>query len=457
VSLRGGLLLALAYVLLLAILALGVPLALNVRDRVDSEVRSQARSLADVVAASARDSIDEGSQELGPLAHDAAESVRGRVVIVDERGLVLADSAEAAARGDSYATRPEIAAALRGDAFQERRKSDTLDEELLATAVPVLEGGRSVGAVRVTQSVEAVGRAVRRSVAGLALLGSVVLLLGLGVGALIARRIARPLNRLDATARQIADGDLDRRAQVEGTTEQRSLANSFNTMTDRLATALQAQRQFVADASHQLRTPLTGLRLRLEEARAESSDASAREEIDHGIREVDRMSAMVEELLVLSRAGESASLTEAEAIDLAGEARAAERRWAGPAREGGVGLSVRHANGALPVRCSRPAVERAIDALVENAIRYSPAGAEVEVVAGSGRLEVLDRGPGLEPGEEELVLRRFHRGSAGRRGPTGTGLGLSIAQELAGTWGGRLEIANREDGGVRASLTWEER
>jgi signal transduction histidine kinase len=227
-------------------------------------------------------------------------------------------------------------------------------------------------------------------------------------------------------------------------------------MTDRLATALQAQRQFVADASHQLRTPLTGLRLRLEEARAESGDPSAREEIDHGIREVDRLSAMVEELLVLSRAGESGSLAEAETIDLASEAQAAERRWAGPAREGGVGLSVSHSNGALPVKCSRPAVERAIDALVENAIRYSPAGAEVEVIAGSGRLEVLDRGPGLEPGEEELVLRRFHRGSAGRRGPSGTGLGLAIAQELAGTWGGRLEIANRDDdGGVRASLIWK--
>ena len=131
-----------------------------------------------------------------------------------------------------------------------------------------------------------------------------VLALGLAVGAVIARRIARPLNRLDATARQIADGDLDRRAPVEGTTEQRSLAHSFNTMTSRLAQALQAQRQFVADASHQLRTPLTGLRLRLEEARAESRDAAAREEIDLGIREVDRLSAMVEELLVLSRAGE---------------------------------------------------------------------------------------------------------------------------------------------------------
>lgn len=454
-SLRTGLLLGMAYVLLLAILALGVPLALNLRDRVDSEVRSQARSQADVIAATASDSIDEGAPVLRGLARRSAESVRGRVVIVDERGRVVADSAGSAQRGESYASRPEIASALDNAPFQETRSSETLDEELLATAVPVIDEGRPVGAVRVTQSVAAVDRAVWRSIAGIALLGGVVLIFGLAVGALIARRIARPLDRLDATARRIADGDLERRAPVEGTTEQRSLARSFNSMTGRLAQALHAQRQFVADASHQLRTPLTGLRLRLEEARAESRDEAARDEIDHGIREVDRLSAMVEELLALSRAGEMGAV-ETESLDLGEQADAAGRRWAGPAREGGVDLSVRHGNGALPVKASRAALERALDALVENAIRYSPRGSRVEIVAGNGAVDVLDRGPGLAPGEEELVLRRFHRGSAGRRGPSGTGLGLAIAQELAGTWGGDLEIANRDDGaGARASLRWE--
>jgi len=454
VSLRTGLLFGIAYVLLLAILALGVPLALNLRDRVDSEVRSQARSQADVIAATAADRIDEGAPVLRRLADRAAESVRGRVVIVGARGRVIADSAGSARRGASYADRPEIAAALNNRPFQETRTSDTLDQELLATAVPVIDEGRPAGAVRVTQSVDAVDRAVWRSIAGIALLGAVVLLFGLGVGALIARLIARPLDRLDATARQIADGDLDRLAPIEGTTEQRSLARSFNTMTGRLAQALQAQRQFVADASHQLRTPLTGLRLRLEEARAESRDDAARAEIDHGIREVDRLSEMVEELLVLSRAGEAADV-EAEPLDLGEQADLAGRRWYGPALDGGIDLNVRHTNGALPVRCSRAALERALDALVENAIRYSPVGSEVEIVARDRAVEVLDRGPGLAPGEEETVLQRFNRGSAGRRGPAGTGLGLAIAQELAGTWNGDLRIENRDDGqGARATLVW---
>jgi signal transduction histidine kinase len=375
------------------------------------------------------------------------------VLIVDRRGRVLADSTGEGSRGQDYSNRPEIASALRGKGVQEERHSNTLDEDLLATTVPVLRGGRPAGAVRVTQSVEAVGRSVRRSILGLGLLGLVVLALGLGVGLLIARRIAQPVRRLDETARLVAIGDLERRAPIEGSKEQRSLARSFNTMTERLATALQGQRRFVADASHQLRTPLTGLRLRLEEARAASDDAEVREEIDAGTAEVDRLAAMVEELLLLSRAG--ARDARPERLDLGAAARDAAGRWEGAAREAGIDLQVT-ANGAAPVTASPPALERAVDVLVENAIRYSPPGSRVEVRAVPGRIEVLDRGPGLAPGEEETVMERFHRGSAGRQGPAGTGLGLPIAQELAREWGGEVRLENRDGGGARAVLEWEE-
>lgn len=450
-SLRTGLLLALAYVLLLALLALGVPLALNLHDRVDAEVRVQSRSQADLVAATAAGLSDE--RALARLARSSARSVRGRVLIVDRRGRVRADSAGEQSRGKDYADRPEIASALRGEGVQETRQSQTLDEEILATTVPVVRRGRRAGAVRVTQSVAAVDRSVRRSILGLGLLGLVVLVLGLAVGLLIARRIARPVLRLDETARLVAIGDLDRRAPVEGSKEQRSLARSFNVMTERLATALQGQRRFVADASHQLRTPLTGLRLRLEEARVASEQPAVREEIDAGMAEVDRLAAMVEELLVLSRAG--ARDSRPEKLDLGDTAEDAARRWQGAARDAGIDLHVTRSNGAAPVTCSPPALERAVDVLVENAIRYSPPGSRVDLRAGPGRIEVLDRGPGLEPGEEASVMERFHRGSAGRRGPAGTGLGLPIAQELAREWGGDVRIENRDGGGARAALEWE--
>ena len=98
-------------------------------------------------------------------------------------------------------------------------------------------------------------------------------------------------------------------------------------------------------------------------------------------------------------------------------------------------------------------LDRALDSLIENAIVYSPAGSEVEIIDGAGAIAVRDRGPGLAPGEEEAVLERFYRGRAGRQGAEGTGLGLPIAAELAGQWGGSVAMSNRAGGGAEARLT----
>ncbi len=455
-SLRATLLLALAYVLLLALIALGVPLALSLRDRVDSEVRGQARSQADVVAASASELLEPPRLAgLRRLARVSADSVRGRAIVVDRRGRLLADSAGAPV-GRSYASRPEIRAALRGHSEQITRNSATLGTEILATAVPVLEHGRPGGAVRITQSVAAVNRAVRTSLLDLAGLAGVVLLLALAAGALIARRIALPIRRLDDAARRVAGGDLDTAVAVEGSSEQRSLGRAFNEMTARIRRLLRVQQDFVADASHQLRTPLTGLRLRLENLAARGPDDGAEtQELDAAMREIDRLSQIVDELLILSRAGEHE--LPGERIDLGEAAGRAAERWRDAARERGIALDSRSEGTAGSAWCARPDLDRSLDALVENALRYSPAGTAVTIAAAPGRIEVLDEGPGLEPGEEEAVFERFSRGSAGRRGPAGTGLGLPIARELTRQWGGEVILHNRSRGGLRAVIEVPER
>ena len=212
-SLRTGLSLAFAYVLLLAILALGLPLALGVDDRVGTEVRSQARSQADVVAATASDLLTD-RRRAGPAgAHRGRVGARPRDGGRFARARAGRQHRRRRRRHVLPAPGPSSASALAGRAVQETRDSRTLDQTILATAVPVLRSGRPAGAVRVTQSAEAIGRAERRSLLGLAALAAVVLLIGLGVGALLARGISRPLRRLDATARLIADGDLEQRAR----------------------------------------------------------------------------------------------------------------------------------------------------------------------------------------------------------------------------------------------------
>jgi two-component system, OmpR family, sensor kinase len=437
-------------VLLLALIALGVPLALSFRDRVDSEVRSQASSQATVVASSASELLaPPRPRVLDRLARVSARSVRGRVIVVDARGRLRADSAGTPA-GASYAERPEVSAALAGRREQISRRSETLDAEILATAVPVRRDGRTVGAVRVTQSVDAVDDAVRTSILDVAALTAVVLALGMIAGALIAQQIARPIRRLDETALRVADGDLDATAPVEGSKEQRSLARSFNEMTQRLQRLLRVQQDFVADASHQLRTPLTGVRLRLEGLGERfGGDRAVKTEVDAAMREIDRLSAIVDELLILSRAGERE--LPGEPVDLRRAARRAAERWRATAAERGIAIAVEDDREAS-AWCAPADLDRSVDVLLENAILYSPAGSLVTVAAAPERIEVRDEGPGLAPGEEEVVFERFSRGDAGQRGPSGTGLGLPIARELTRQWGGDVTLSNREGGGLRAVI-----
>jgi signal transduction histidine kinase len=433
-TLRARLVLVLAYVLVLAIGSMLVPLVRSVRDRISAEVATAAVSQAEVVAATARD-----SQDPAALAVTAARQVRGRVLILDARGVVVADSSPGGV-GAEYGARPEIASALRGTPSQVERESDTLDERILATAVPVLRDGRPVGAVRITQSVDAVDRAVSSATVGLVLVGGIVLALGLGAGAFLAASITRPLRRLAVAARRAGEGDLSARVEIEGSVEQREVGQAFNEMTGRVQRMIDAQRDFVADASHQLRTPLTGLRLRIEEAAATGS----REQLDGALEEVDRLSAVVSELLVLSEAG-AARAPDAATDLLAGGARAAERF---------PGAVIDLRGSPSLVRCTAPDLDRILDAVLENAIDYGPAGQTITIVASPGRLTVSDEGPGLSPGEEETVFNRFHRGAVGRASRRrGTGLGLPIARELTARWHGSVALANAPAGGAVATIT----
>jgi len=374
-------------VLVLAIVALEVPLASSVADRVEAEARSQARAHADLVAATVADLLGPGRRRECERVFDVvAASARGRVIVVNRRGRLLADSEEAAI-GRDYSARPEIRAALAGRREQRERDSQTLGRALLATSVPILGDGRPVGAVRVTQSIEAVDRAVRRAWLGLALIGVVVLGIGLLAGSLIAGSITRPLRRLDNAALRVAEGDLGARVSVEGSAEQRSLSHTFNVMTERLERLVRSQRLFVADASHQLRTPLTGLRLRLEAVQASKLEPEAATDLTAALAELDRLAQMITELLELTRAGERE--TAAERLSLTDVAARAAVRWSAAAAERGQRVvAIDNAGDGAPAWIAEADADRIVDALVENALHYSPAGSEVEIAALAGALEV---------------------------------------------------------------------
>jgi two-component system, OmpR family, sensor kinase len=450
-SLRARLVVAFTYVLVLVIVALEVPLALNLSKRVDAEIKSEAQSQAQLLAAGASGRMSDPGQ-LERIVRSSADSLGGRVIVVDARGRVLADSSGEDSRGDRYGSRPEIRSALHGEPTQGERHSDLLDEDLLFTAVPVVDNGRAVGAVRVTQSVDAVNTEVRNDVIALVGVGVVALLLGLVVAWLLAGSLAKPMRGLAGAARRVAHGDLDARASVEGSAEQKEVATAFNDMTGRMAASLRGQREFVANASHQLRTPLTGLRLRLEAAALKSRDPEVERELTAAEHETERLARLLSELLTLAGGGERPA---AQPLDVGEVIEAARGRWEGPAESSGHELRVEPGEPAV-VAASGEDLAAILDNLTENALNYSPAGSAVSLTWTSEgeavRLAVLDEGPGLDPDEGERVFQRFYRGSASRGGASGSGLGLAVVEALAARWGGEVTLANRPEGGARAEV-----
>jgi len=440
-SLRLLLLAAFAYVLLLAILALEVPLALNVSDRINAEVKAQSASEAQLVAASA--SGREGPA-LNRIVRTAARQLGGRVIVVDEQGALVADSAGPGLVGRSYADRPEIERALSTHrTAQGRRQSDTLDQEVLYTAAPIV--GPDLGAVRITQSVAPIDERIRRDVLGLAAVGLAALAFGLLFAWVLANVLARPLGSLAAAARRVEAGDLEARAEPGGAREQREVAEAFNDMTDRLARVLEAQRQFVANASHQLRTPLTGLRLRIEAAALKANDPGLAAELDAAEREAERLARLVTSLLALAREGERPGAPRP--VSFAEAARSAVERWDVQGRF--------VTDGAEDVfaAASDEDVAIVLDNLIENSLRYAPSESAIRWRREGDRaiLVVEDDGPGLTRGEEAEVFERFARGSAGR-GVAGSGLGLPIVVTLARRWGGSASLRNRPGGGAQARI-----
>jgi signal transduction histidine kinase len=447
--LRPLLLAAFAYVLLLAILALEVPLALNVSRRVNAEVKAQAASEAQLIAASA--SGREGAA-LSRIVRTAARQLDARVIVVDEQGRLVADSAGRGLLGRSYGDRPEIRRALAtGRTAEGRRQSETLDQEVLYTAAPIVDAG-DLGAVRITQSTRAIDDRIRKDVLGLAAVGFAALAFGLLFAWVLASSLSRPLRALARAARRVEGGELEARAEPGGAREQREVAEAFNDMTDRLERVLEAQREFVANASHQLRTPLTGLRLRLEAASLKADDPSLGAELEAAEREAERLARLVTSLLALAREGERP--TPARSVELADAAQAAAERWEPQAAGKGIRLTVLGDDGVCAAATEED-LAIVLDNLIENALHYSPAGTQVAVRwhrdGDRAILAVEDEGPGVAAGEEEHVFERFARGSASV-GASGSGLGLPIVATLARRWDGSASIRNRSSGGAQARI-----
>ena len=422
-SFRARLVLAAAYLLAAVVIALAVPLALSVDRRATSELESDVVANATVLSSRVSGLVNEGETErLEEVIGGATVGDAARTVVVSDTGALLADTAGAAAVGTPFATaeRPEFQAALGGGIDVRRRHSDTLGEELLLVTVPVTNLDQTIGALRVSAPMGEVESSVRSSWLALGLIGLAVVLAGLVLAWILAGSIARPVEKLRAAAGRLGRGDLEARVEPEGPQEIDELGRSFNRMAGELSDNLAAQRDFVANASHQLRTPLTGIKLRLEAIRGEGGAAA--DEAAKAEAELDRLSLLVDDLLALARA--SSDHASPERVDLGDAVRAAGRRWAEPAATAGHDLVVA-ADGSGYAWAAPADVAHVLDNLIENAIRYSPSGSRIEVEVDSRRLRGLRYRPGYPAGRAGADLRallpRRRRACGGTRHRPGPG------------------------------------
>lgn len=414
-----------------------------------------------------------------------------------DNGLVLQnDALRAGRRSDEYLTRiyradhtllfddnpreraPELDHAL-GQALEGQQQISQVsgrEAQLRVLSFPITHDGQVVGVLQIGISLEDFGDTMRTLFKVMLLMAPAMLLIASGGGLFLANRALRPIDRITRAAQRISAEDLSQRLNLRGPDDEVGrLAHTFDAMLARLQSAFEQQRRFASDASHELRTPLTAIIGQIDVAIGRPRDAESYRATLAGVREqARRLARLAEDLLFLARADAKPAPASQELIDLSEllPAIVAQVEPLAANRQQQIAID------SLPALCvsgNEDDLIRLFLNLLDNAIRYSPQGGRIGVVAGvagterggqglDGRagfalapdrpfpsspsqpavvVSIHDTGPGVAPEHLPYLFDRFFRGDRGRnRAKGGSGLGLAIAQSIARAHGGRLEVAS---------------
>jgi two-component system sensor histidine kinase MprB len=330
------------------------------------------------------------------------------------------------------------------------------DAEVASQHVRVLTIGVGAnGAVQIARSLEGTDQVL----SNLRIVLVLVILGGIGLAALLARRVAdriiAPITGLTEAAEHISETeDLSRRIDGGGEDEVGRLAARFNAMLAtlegsraELADSVRSQRSLVADASHELRTPVASLRTDIEVLRENPSlPEDERRQMLAGVdARIAELGALITDVIELARGDDVEGALSDVRLDLLALEAVERMRGHAPAREFELSLA------ASVVEARADRLARAVNNLLDNAVKFSPADTPIEVVVGDGELVVRDHGEGIPDGELDRVFDRFHRGSGVRDVP-GSGLGLAIVKQVAEAHGGSVSAANAAGGGAVFTL-----
>jgi signal transduction histidine kinase len=414
---------------------------------------SQAEREATGLAAVASEYVEhQRTADLAALVARYQARTGGEVAVVDPSSHVLAASRGDADNDAIGEQRNLVQAALSGRSMS----AFTSDEgrPWATAAVPISADNQAKGAVLLGILATSTESRIHHIWLALGGFAAAILALTTLVGLLLARSLARPLARLESTVTLLGDGDLSVRAKEEGPPQVRSLARQFNHMAGRLAELVEAQNRFVADASHQLRSPLTALRLRLENLEAGAGAGSA-EGIAAAAEEVQRLSRIVDGLLTLSRVGSDEPDRRLVNVGEIIESRC--DAWSALAAERQVVLTPETGTHPSSTALLVPGdLEQILDNLLANALDASPEGGRISVrllpsTNNHFELHVTDEGPGMSRDDRQRAFDRFWQGAGGNGGHSG--LGLAIVRELAVRNQAAAELRQAKPSGVDAVIT----
>lgn len=424
-------------VLAAVIAAVIVPLGLTITAQQTRDFQTAARDAALSVRAVAEEHLDDKS------GMSALTTVMSRFAAAGDTTFVLDAAGQVVARSGPPVAPALLAAARSGAALPAAPDAVVIDE-------PVRDGARDLGRVVLVRGTDPLEERHTSLWLALVLAAIGALLVGALVAWSIARWIGRPLTSLAGAAHDIGAGDVAARADdAAGPQQVRNVAIAFNTMATRVASLLEAQRAMTAEVSHQLRTPLAALRLRLELLGHELEGAPANE-VEGMLDETNRLARLLDGLLAVARA--EAMPPTPTPTDLRMVAAERLTAWQPVAGEQDVRLDI-DAQDAI-VLATPGHLEQVLDNLLDNAIRATPPRGRVVIGVRAGpelsSLTVRDSGPGMTAEQRSRVLRRYvtDRDSNG-----GTGLGLAVVNRLVEIDGGTLELSATPGGGLTTMIT----
>jgi two-component system sensor histidine kinase MprB len=424
----------------LAVVGVSIAVYVGVRGTLRHEVDDSLRERADQVAVAVR---TPGSSHVPRVPKQPFGGPEGHVQLILPSGRVLRDPNE----GDALPTDERahgIAKAGTGEEYDDTTVGG------LHLRVLTIGVGRA-GAVQIARPLDEVDRQLDRILLVLLFIGAGGVALGVALGAGVARTALAPIARFTRRTEELAaDPDPSERMDVDREDELGRLARSFNTTLDSLERSVEAQRHLVADASHELRTPIASLRANIQVL--EDSDRLPAGEVEalraDIVEELDELTALVADIVELARGTKPEELADDVRLDRIVEG-VAERAQVRAGDRVGLHVDVE----PTVVRGEPLRIQRAVSNLVDNAVKWSPPGGAIELELNGGELTVRDHGPGFEAADLPHVFERFYRAEAAR-GLPGSGLGLAIVRQAAEAHGGYAIASNADDGGALLRLSF---